>query len=117
MTVLRMICFSLLDPAESETMLTKRADLIAAVRANFPGLTETRLARVDDETWLGQWIWDSVESLETAHHNGEVGAPRSRPLLQMYPNWGAIAVCRTVRGPGPGVGAGFYDRRTDDLLR
>jgi hypothetical protein len=70
MTVLRMIRFSLLDPAKSETMLTKRVDLIAAVRANFPGLTETRLARVDDETWLDQWIWDSVEALETALAGG-----------------------------------------------
>lgn len=65
MTVLRMTRFSL-DPAKAETMLAKRADLIAAVRAGFPGLTETRLARIDDETWLDQWIWDSVESLETA---------------------------------------------------
>ncbi|HEY0694569.1 MAG TPA: hypothetical protein VGD71_36745 [Kribbella sp.] len=70
MTVLRMIRFSLLDPAKSETMLTKRADLIAAVRDTFPGLTETRLARIDDETWLDQWIWDSVESLETALAGG-----------------------------------------------
>jgi hypothetical protein len=70
MTVLRMIRFSLLEPAKSETMLTKRADLIAAVRASFPGLTETRLARIDDETWLDQWIWDSAESLETALAGG-----------------------------------------------
>jgi hypothetical protein len=69
MTVLRMTRFTL-DPAKAETMLVKRADLIAAVRANFSGLTETRLARVDDETWLDQWIWDSVESLETALAGG-----------------------------------------------
>lgn len=65
MTVLRMTRFSL-DPAKAETMLAKRTDLIAAVRAGFPGLSETRLARIDDETWFDQWSWDSVESLETA---------------------------------------------------
>jgi hypothetical protein len=69
MTVLRLTRFTL-DPAKTETMLVKRADLIAAVRANFPGLTETRLARVDGETWLDQWTWDSVESLETALAGG-----------------------------------------------
>jgi hypothetical protein len=69
MTVLRMTRFSL-DPAKTETMLAKRVELIAAVRASFPGLAETRLARIDDETWLDQWIWDSVESLETALAGG-----------------------------------------------
>ncbi|HEU4947892.1 MAG TPA: antibiotic biosynthesis monooxygenase [Kribbella sp.] len=65
MSVLRMTRFSV-DPANADQMLAKRADLIAAVRANFAGLTEARLARVDDETWLDLWRWESLESLQTA---------------------------------------------------
>lgn len=34
------------------------------------GASRRPRARVDDETWLDQWIWDSVESLETALAGG-----------------------------------------------
>jgi hypothetical protein len=65
MTILRLTRFSL-DAGRTDEMLATRAMLIDAVRAKVPGLTETRLARVDDETWLDLWRWESAEALAAA---------------------------------------------------
>ncbi|GAA1610229.1 hypothetical protein GCM10009789_75740 [Kribbella sancticallisti] len=66
MTILRLTRFTLKPSVETDTMLSTRAELIEAVRAKFPGLTETRLAKVDDTTWLDLWRWESNESLQAA---------------------------------------------------
>lgn len=66
MTILRLTRFSLKPSVDADAMLKTRADLIDAVRAQFSGLTETRLAKVDDTTWLDLWRWESAESLQTA---------------------------------------------------
>jgi hypothetical protein len=66
MTILRLTRFTLKPTVDTEAMLTTRADLIDAVRAAYPGLDETRLARVDEKTWLDLWRWESAESLEAA---------------------------------------------------
>ncbi len=47
-------------------MLGTRAALIAATRKAFPGLTEIRLAKVDDETWIDIWRWDCLASAQAA---------------------------------------------------
>ncbi|MFC5824380.1 antibiotic biosynthesis monooxygenase [Nonomuraea insulae] len=65
MAFLRIVRFTA-DPAEAEQVLARREDLITAVRARFPGLTETRLARLDEHTWLDSWRWDSQATLESA---------------------------------------------------
>ncbi|MBO0771606.1 MAG: antibiotic biosynthesis monooxygenase [Actinobacteria bacterium] len=54
------------DPARATEVVARRAELISAVRAAFPGLTEARLAQVDEGTWVDMWRWDSAESLATA---------------------------------------------------
>jgi|SRR5215207_1531179 len=66
MTVLRLTRFSLKPAVDADAMLKTRAELIDAVRAQFSGLTETRLAKVDDTTWLDLWRWECAESLQTA---------------------------------------------------
>jgi hypothetical protein len=65
MTILRLTRFTL-DPARTDQMLETRAELIKAVQSNCAGLTETRLARIDDETWLDLWRWESDEALQAA---------------------------------------------------
>ena len=47
-------------------MIANRAELIAAVRAAFAGLTEARLARLDEKTWVDAWRWDSPASMQVA---------------------------------------------------
>lgn len=54
------------DPANAEELLARRAELISAVRDAHPGLTEARLARLDDETWVDIWHWESAADLEAA---------------------------------------------------
>jgi len=54
------------DPADAEQIRARHAALVAATRAACPGLTEARLGRTGDETWVGVWRWDSAESLKAA---------------------------------------------------
>lgn len=65
MAVLRLARFTI-DPADTEEMLTRRAAMVAAIRDAFPGLVETRLGKVDDQTWIDLWRWQSVGSAQAA---------------------------------------------------
>ncbi|GAA3107000.1 MULTISPECIES: antibiotic biosynthesis monooxygenase [Nonomuraea] len=76
MSVLRIVRFTA-DPADADQILARRADLISAVRARFPGLSETRLMRPDERTWVDSWVWESQAALEAvvavAHDLPEAG--------------------------------------------
>lgn len=65
MAVVRITRFSV-DPANVEEMVNRRAKLVDAVRAAYPGLAEARLARLGDETWIDTWRWDSAANVEAA---------------------------------------------------
>ncbi|MEV1177125.1 antibiotic biosynthesis monooxygenase [Nonomuraea sp. NPDC049784] len=54
------------DPADADQVRTRHAALVDAARAALPGLTEARLGRLNDETWVGVWRWDSAASLQAA---------------------------------------------------
>ena len=66
MTILRLTRFTLKPTVEVDAMLATRGELIDAIRGKFGGLVETRLAKVDDTTWLDLWRWESAESLQAA---------------------------------------------------
>ena len=51
-------------------MISKRAALVAAIRHRFPGLTEARLTRLDDRTWIDVWRWESRADLQRALEGG-----------------------------------------------
>ncbi|MEY9886448.1 hypothetical protein ABIA31_000074 [Catenulispora sp. MAP5-51] len=68
MAVLRIVRFTT-DPARTGEMLETRAGLITATQKRFPGLTETRLARVDERTWIDQWRWETAEHMQRAIDN------------------------------------------------
>lgn len=65
MAVIRTTRFAV-DPADVETMQARRRQLLAAVRAAFAGPAEARLVRLDDETWLDIWRWDSADARRAA---------------------------------------------------
>ncbi|MFD2767456.1 hypothetical protein [Micromonospora eburnea] len=65
MTLIRTTRFTA-DPADADTVLERRSNLLAAVRAAFTGPTETRLIRLDERTWVDMWRWDSPETLQAA---------------------------------------------------
>ena len=77
MAVYRLVRFTI-DPADTEKMLATRVALVAATRDAFPGLTEARLAKVDEETWIDMWRWDSLARAQAAIE----GAPAS-----LRPGW------------------------------
>jgi quinol monooxygenase YgiN len=63
--VLRLTRFKT-DPADAEEMLARRAALIAAVRQAYPGLLRAQRARLDEQTWIDAWRWDSRASAQAA---------------------------------------------------
>ncbi|GAA2033863.1 hypothetical protein GCM10009839_37940 [Catenulispora yoronensis] len=65
MAVLRIVRFTA-DPDQADTLRQVRTALIAATRERFDGLTETRLTRVDDSTWIDHWRWESAEHMQRA---------------------------------------------------
>lgn len=65
MSVLRMSRFTV-DPTSSGEMLARRATMIDALRARFPGLLEAQLSRIDDSTWVDVWRWESRQAAEAA---------------------------------------------------
>ena len=65
MAVIRTTRFAV-APADVETMQARRRRLLDVVRAQFGGPSEARLVRLDGETWLDVWRWDSAEDLDAA---------------------------------------------------
>jgi heme-degrading monooxygenase HmoA len=65
MAVLRISRFTA-EPGDADELLARRAALIASVRASYPGLTEARLTRLDDRTWVDLWRWESAEHVKAA---------------------------------------------------
>jgi hypothetical protein len=54
------------DPADLDEFIDRRAALIAAMRERHPGLTETRLIRLDDATFVETWRWASADEMQAA---------------------------------------------------
>lgn len=49
------------EPSDVDTLVRRRAALVAAVRAKVPGLLDTRLVRLADGAVTDTWVWDSAE--------------------------------------------------------
>lgn len=60
------------DPADAAEVRARHAALVSAIRSTEKaGLSEARLGRLDEQTWVGVWRWDSREHLLAARQ----GAP------------------------------------------
>ena len=69
MTVLRLNHFTI-DPADTGELLTRHAALAATAKDAFPGLIEVQLAKVDDQTWIDVWRWDTLANARAAAAQG-----------------------------------------------
>jgi hypothetical protein len=69
MAVLRFARFHV-EPAAADELISKRAALITAIRARFPGLTKASLSRLDERTWIDVWHWESLDHLQRALEGG-----------------------------------------------
>ena len=72
------------DPADLEELLVRRAAVIDAIRADHPGLTGTRLTRLDDGTYSDEWRWESPEQMGAAFAaaSGVAGIPIAMALTR-----------------------------------
>lgn len=53
-------------PADLPELLTRRAAVIATIRAAHSGLSHTQLTRHDDDTFTDAWRWDSAKEMQAA---------------------------------------------------
>lgn len=83
MAVVRMHRYTV-EPARLQELLTRRAAVIAAIRAAHSGLSETRLIRLEDGSFTDIWQWDSAEQMRAAGAaapaHPEVAAAMSVPV-------------------------------------
>ncbi|MFC9996605.1 hypothetical protein [Nocardia sp. NPDC127526] len=75
MAVVRMHRFRVAR-ADLENLLAQRRTLIDGIRLANPGLTETRLTRLEDGTYLDTWRWDRAENMLAA-----IAAAQGVPLV------------------------------------
>ena len=54
----------IVDAKDFDEFLTRRAALIAAIRAGHPGMIEARLIRLGGDTFIDTWRWDSAEHMQ-----------------------------------------------------
>ena len=67
--------------ADLGELLARRAALITAVRAAYPGLTGTQLTRLEDGTFADTWRWDTAEHMRAAHP--ATGLPEARAAMSL----------------------------------
>lgn len=65
MAIVNVVRFKV-RPEDADEMVVRRDALVEAAREAGPGLLRAVLSRVDEETWVDIWHWDSEESLATA---------------------------------------------------
>jgi len=79
-----------IDPEAVPELIARRNALIAAVRKDFDGLTQARLARVSDREWTDTWVWESEATLKTALAAAAEGRlPEAGPAFAMTTNLSA----------------------------
>lgn len=54
------------DRERLDEFIARRAALIAAMRERHPGLTETRLIKLEDDTFVDTWRWASGDEMRAA---------------------------------------------------
>jgi hypothetical protein len=54
------------DPTNRDELLARRTDLITAIRAKHPGLTDTRLIDLGNGTFTDTWRWASTAAMQAA---------------------------------------------------
>lgn len=60
-----------IDPTNADELARRWRAAVVAIRDRFPGLIEANLARLDDDTFMDVWRWES--------HETAVGAAQEAP--------------------------------------
>jgi hypothetical protein len=65
MTAVRIHRYSV-DPAQLDALLARRVQLIDGIRSGFPGLTATTLVKLENDSYVDTWHWESAELMGAA---------------------------------------------------
>ena len=68
------------EPENTEELLQRWEAAVDAVRRSFPGLVDANLARLDEQTWIDVWRWESTEAARAAAE----GAPSVPEAAAMF---------------------------------
>ena len=68
------------DPQNTEELTRRWEAAVDAIRATFPGLVGANLARLDEQTWIDVWRWESAEAAQAAAQ----GAPSVPEAAAMF---------------------------------
>ncbi|HEX2054084.1 MAG TPA: antibiotic biosynthesis monooxygenase [Actinomycetota bacterium] len=60
------------DPSNAGELMKRWPPAVEAIRKCFPGLVGAELARLDEQTWVDVWKWESREAAQVAAQ----GAPQ-----------------------------------------
>ncbi len=80
MAVVRVHSYTV-DPANLPRLIAMRADLIAGIRVEYPGLVETRLTRLEDGTFTDTWRWESFERMAAARP--AASSPEAQAVMRL----------------------------------
>jgi hypothetical protein len=72
MAVMRLDRFKA-DPASVDELMARRQALVTAIRLATPGLIRARLTRVNDETWIDMWSWETLAHAQAAAKLAQTG--------------------------------------------
>ena len=61
------------EPQNTDELLRRWEAAVQAVRQSFPGLVDANLARLDEQTWIDVWRWESAEAARAAAQGGPSG--------------------------------------------
>jgi hypothetical protein len=95
-----------IDEAYFDELLARRAAAIDTIRASHPGLVETRLTRLEDDTYTDVWRWESPDQMRAAAaglpHIPEAGAAMALTLRPQHEiplvRWSHLPVVKRQSG-------------------
>ncbi|MDQ4069161.1 MAG: antibiotic biosynthesis monooxygenase [Actinomycetota bacterium] len=68
------------DPENAEELVRRWETAVDAIGRSFPGLVDANLARLDEQTWIDVWRWESAEAARAAAE----GAPTVPEAAAMF---------------------------------
>ncbi len=67
-------------PENADELVRRWEAAVDAIRRAFPGLVDANLARLDEQTWIDVWRWESTEAARAAAE----GAPKVPEAAAMF---------------------------------
>ncbi len=70
------------EPGNTDELLRRWEAAVEAVRRSYPGLVDANLARLDEQTWIDVWRWESTEAARAAAQ-GASSVPEAAAMFSL----------------------------------